>query len=625
MSCRRFRVLILPSLLLLFTPHLFSEPLTAYVIHASEEAGAWQQTFNSIYLESLREAWSGEVNMQLHYLDTENIRNRDDMEVISRYLLWDMSIEDPDVIVAFLPGVIDFFISSGLLTTMDIPVIYTLATPVQVETIRRMDGGRGNSYIFPSAFRSATRKTLDLTRQLLPQKDKLVFISGTHSSDLHYVELVESVLDVLPDERQVEWLIGLPLPQLKERLGNADERELAIMISYSQDSGGSSYTLAKELPGIVQESSIPIFGMYDSIADTGIVGGAMTSAEGYARGVAEMTREILRGTASTMAETEIAVTNIIDLQAASQNGISRIRIPGDSRLINRPDTLFAKYGLYVILVLSALIIETLLIIGLFFLIRQRNLERRLKEAALEESLANKELLIRETHHRIKNNFQVLSSLISLKFQYHQDPDVYESINDIIAKVQSISSVHEMASEHETPDGIALKSYLHPLIHDLSRMYNSAEKGISMNVHLTPMQVPFEYASIIGLVTVELITNSFKYAFPAAKKNGAANPAASKTDSGALNESTIPGATAKVTILLESHEQGLALHVSDNGVGVPSEFSIEEDGGTGLQLVKSMVEQLEGQLSVEINGSTHPSSSIRFCLFIPGSFPMGQDA
>ncbi|AHC14736.1 sensor histidine kinase [Salinispira pacifica] len=607
------RFCIVLFLLQLLNIRIFSQPLISYVIHASEEAGVWQQTFNSVFLDTLRDIWPGDVNMQLHYLDTENIRNRADMQVISEYLKWDLGIEKPDVIIAALPGVIDFFIESGLYNTIDIPVIYTLATPVQLTTLQRLDDGRGKTFTFPSAFRSATRATLELTRRLLPERDKILFISGSHSTDVRFAELVESVLDVLPDEREVQWLTGLPLPQLKQRLRDADDRELAIMISYSQDNGGSSYTLVRELPGIVEESSIPIFGMYDSLADTGLVGGAMTSSRGYGKGVAELARDVVFGEAPGVSETEIAVTNIIDLQAASTHGIPKIRIPGDSRLINRPNTLFARYGLYVILVFTALVLETLLIIGLFFFIRQRNLERRLKEAALQESLANKELLIRETHHRIKNNFQVLSSLISLKFQYHQDPDVYESINDIIAKVQSISSVHEMASEYETPEGIELKPYLQPLIADLARMYNGSEKGISMDVRLSPMQVPFEYASIIGLVTVELITNSFKYAFPDTMHSDGGSPA---PETG--------GAPHHITVVLEPSDGGLSLQVADNGIGVDDGFSIEEHGGTGLQLVKSMVEQLEGTLTVQNGAVPGGAENVKFILCIPGDFSMEQD-
>lgn len=197
--------------------------------------------------------------------------------------------------------------------------------------------------------------------------------------------------------------------------------------------------------------------------------------------------------------------------------------------------------------------------------------RKEYEERLRSSLREKEALLREVHHRVKNNFQIISSLINLQLSEIQDP---APLLDLQTRVQSMALVHELLYESEDITSIDMRRYIERLTSSILDSYHAA--GIELNVSAKDVTLPIETAVPLGLIINELVTNSVKYAF---------------SEGG------------EITVELESEGDDFILTISDNGVGFPPGFVLEESDSLGLKLVSGLVDQLDGELEVDMEDGT----------------------
>lgn len=218
-------------------------------------------------------------------------------------------------------------------------------------------------------------------------------------------------------------------------------------------------------------------------------------------------------------------------------------------------------------------------------------EYREVEQNLEQSLKEKEMLLEELHHRVKNNLQIISSLISL--QMHQIPDsARAAVEDIQSQVHAIASLHETLynSEHLTETGF--ESYLRELTKKLKTMYSSAQTNIELDVTPLKTHVDLERAVPCGLIVNELVSNALKHAFP--------------EGGGAITVSLSPNEGNEDTSQYE-------LRVEDDGVGLPEEIDADQPDRFGLQLVQILVDgELDGSYSVQ-TGESGTTFRIQFPL------------
>jgi len=189
--------------------------------------------------------------------------------------------------------------------------------------------------------------------------------------------------------------------------------------------------------------------------------------------------------------------------------------------------------------------------------------RKEYEDRLRSSLREKEALLREVHHRVKNNFQIVSSLINLQMADVEDP---APLRDLQSRVQSMALVHELLYESEDLTSIDMGRYLERLTSSILDSYHGG--GIDLEVEVGDVTLPIETAVPLGLIINELITNSVKHAF---------------TSSG------------RITIELKEDGSEFTLTVADNGVGLPLGFVPGESDALGLRLVAGLVDQIDGTL------------------------------
>lgn len=204
-------------------------------------------------------------------------------------------------------------------------------------------------------------------------------------------------------------------------------------------------------------------------------------------------------------------------------------------------------------------------------------DRRKAEEQIQASLKEKEALLKEIHHRVKNNLQVTSSLLSLQSGYIQDENAKALFMESQNRIKSMALVHEKLYQKNDLSRINFLDYAESLIQLLVRSFgNSISAKVKVNVSGDQVFLSIDSAIPCGLILNELVSNCFKHAFPGER-------------------------SGEVNIQISSQpENRVTIKVADNGIGVPDNFNFENLESLGLQLVKTLVNQLNGTLSFQKN-------------------------
>ncbi len=223
------------------------------------------------------------------------------------------------------------------------------------------------------------------------------------------------------------------------------------------------------------------------------------------------------------------------------------------------------YAIIIILVSVFLIICLLVILK----IRKQSKELTHKNSIIKNALGEKELLIKEVHHRVKNNFQVITSLLEFQSEELEDEKAIRLFNDGKNRIKSMALIHQKLYRSEG-DFIDFNDYIISLINEISFVHQSEIKVIK-EIKVKDIFLDIETAIPLGLIINEIITNTCKYAFK-----------------GRENEIN------KILIAIEKqNDSSYKLIIEDNGVGIPKDFNIETSKSIGLKLVKRLIKQLHG--------------------------------
>ncbi len=221
-------------------------------------------------------------------------------------------------------------------------------------------------------------------------------------------------------------------------------------------------------------------------------------------------------------------------------------------------------------------------------------ERKKAEEALEKIQAAH---IKEIHHRIKNNLQVISSLLSLEAERFSDAKMLESFRQSQDRVASMALIHEELYKGNELDTLDFAAYLQKLTADLFGSYNLSD-NISLKLDLEQIYLGMDTAIPLGIIVNELVSNSLKHAFPAGK-SGEIYINLCKKESFAANYD-IPGPCPSC---MEKNGFHYVLIVADNGKGIPEKIEFKNADSLGLQLVNILVEQVDGCMELKRNNGT----------------------
>lgn len=211
-------------------------------------------------------------------------------------------------------------------------------------------------------------------------------------------------------------------------------------------------------------------------------------------------------------------------------------------------------------------------------------DKKLYEKELKKSLKEKEVLLQEVHHRVKNNMQVISSILNLQGAYVNDKKLHSILNDSQDRIRAMAAIHERLYRTKNFSDIKFSTYIKNLAENLVNSYEYGEAQIELTCELDEIFLTLDTSIPCGLIVNELISNALKYAFIGKEKG-------------------------EIKISLKKRKEQISIEVSDNGSGFSKEVDFKNIDSLGLQLVATLVDQIEGKL--EMNQEKGSSFRITF--------------
>ena len=206
-------------------------------------------------------------------------------------------------------------------------------------------------------------------------------------------------------------------------------------------------------------------------------------------------------------------------------------------------------------------------------------ESKQAEEKIQASLIEKEVLLKEIHHRVKNNLQIISSLLNMQAKKITDEKSRAIFLDSQNRVKSMALIHESLYQSSDLSQIDFDEYLRKLAAQILRSYNLDAERIRLTFSSANMQMSVDAAVPCGLIINELVSNSLKYAFPDNRKG-------------------------EIRIVLEATPRSYILSCADDGIGLPPDFDILQTNSLGLKIVRTLTDQLNGDLNIHTtNGTT----------------------
>lgn len=209
--------------------------------------------------------------------------------------------------------------------------------------------------------------------------------------------------------------------------------------------------------------------------------------------------------------------------------------------------------------------------GQFAVILRDITQRKQAEAGLQAALREKETLLKEVYHRVKNNLQVVQGLLELQRDGLEGGPARDALDDSVQRVQAMSLVHEKLYRSGNPSAVELADYLPDLMQQIGEMNGAPQRRIVLSASVAPLRTALDHAIPLGLLVAELVGNALKHAF-AGRADGA------------------------VQVRLVAEEGGARLQVADDGIGLPAGFHLHQAGSLGVQLAVNLARQLGGELA-----------------------------
>lgn len=211
-------------------------------------------------------------------------------------------------------------------------------------------------------------------------------------------------------------------------------------------------------------------------------------------------------------------------------------------------------------------------------------EQKRSEKMIKDSLNEKEVLLKEIHHRVKNNMAIISGLLHLKADLVESEDTRTLLHESSNRIRSMAMIHEMLYQNETFASIDFGSYIKSLVETIDDFYRQEQKNVGIEINSANIYLDINDAVPCGLILNELITNAYKHAFNGKKKGW-----------------------IKVSFVREGNE--FILTVKDNGRGLPHELDLQNANSLGMNLITGLTSQLKGKL--DFNNGKGATFTLRF--------------
>ncbi len=207
--------------------------------------------------------------------------------------------------------------------------------------------------------------------------------------------------------------------------------------------------------------------------------------------------------------------------------------------------------------------------------RKKNQLLDKQKAIIQQQLNEKETLIREIHHRVKNNLQIISGLLNLQSRHIDNAEAQEAVREGRNRVKSMALIHQKLYQNDQLTVVNIGDYLQDLVQSIQQSFKNAKQEILVKITAKEIWLDVDAAIPIGLIINELVTNCYKYAFAGRDKGN-------------------------ISIAISEKEQQLQLTVADDGQGLPAGLDIHHTKSFGMKLIKSLADKLEATYQITNN-------------------------
>jgi signal transduction histidine kinase len=531
--------------------------------------------FSSIQLvdksieSALNNGASKRITLFREYMDLTRVAAPGYERTLREFYRSKYSSNKPDVVVAIRGRPLDFVLNDGDELFKDVPIVSAGMDARQV-TARKLP-----PHVTGTTLRVQYAPTIALALTLRPETENVAIVLGASANDRALEALVRDELREYQPRLAFNYLAGLPIETLLERVRQLPPRTVVLFVSFAQDGNGRSFLPHDSLALIAGAANAPTFINSDDVLDCGAVGGDLISFEAVGKSTAGLVSRILGGERPATIPFADASTRVktVDARQLALRGIDLERVPADSVVLNRMPTVWEKYGWRIVGGMSLVVFQTGLIATL--LISRRR--RRRAEQNLRVSEANRRAAVSEERNRMARDMhdtlaQGFTGVI-VQLEAARQASAHEAWADTDAHVQRASELARLSL------GEARRSIraLRPAAlegGDLCAALDSAMKqmteGTRFRTEFTTRGEarPLEQSIEENLLRIhqEILTNAIKH-------------------SGAK----------QVTVLLAFDENGVRLEVEDDGSGF--DFTKKHDG-LGLLGIRERVNQMNGELSVD---------------------------
>lgn len=242
-----------------------------------------------------------------------------------------------------------------------------------------------------------------------------------------------------------------------------------------------------------------------------------------------------------------------------------LRTPEDLQYASVP-----QYYLY--LLFGVVVAGTFVVIGWVIILRRRVDS---KTSEIQHSLKEKDVLLREIHHRVKNSLSIVSGLLELQLESTNSKEARSILQNSQSRIHSVALIHEKLYQTESLSDIELDNYIRELVETIHGTFNDYKKDVALSFDLEKVELDIDRVIPCGLLINELVVNAFKHAFRKGEKG-------------------------TIHFILKTQDENIILSISDNGPGLPKEFEQIKDESLGTMLIDTFAAQLDGQMEIETN-------------------------
>ena len=579
-STRLHRIIILLLLFIVIIPVSTSaddidDSKNILIVHPFAQVGVWSiQFFNGFYYRLSSES-SYQISYFYNFLKLDIPEN----EVINMNIRELENLTNAykiDMIVGLLPPVHDFLIANSDILFPGIPILLVAAGDSQIKSIEE----KNRFYYIKSSSTAAITDTILDIKQMLPDIEHLFIHSGSGPTDLPYLPIFKKEVIKHFDDNILEYWIGDPIEDILLKLSNVPDNSAIMMLITNTDNNGDPYVIHEYFPDYATIANAPIFSFSATQFGAGIIGGTMTSADSYGNYAAIAVNRIFNGNENLINESQNTAEKMYDWRQLKRWDISPSRVPLTAKIMFKEETFWSKYKQVIIITFLIILLQLTTIIFLFNQVKRKKIlhhELENKHVQISNSLKEKEILLREVHHRVKNNLTLVTSFLSLQSDYINDDSMLEILEKLQNRIYAMSLVHEQLYKDEGIEQIDICKYLEELCNSVIYSFQSRnENTVLYDIDVVSHNLSMDLMIPIGLIFNELITNSIKYAF---------------------NEVEEP----RISIKGKISDSDIIFEYSDNGIGLPEDIESDRTDSLGLLIVKTLMIQIKGEFTVDRSG------------------------